>query len=44
MSDEIAVSHLFRVQWVLMCLGAWSYGNYVTDDRAYGMRLRKVLT
>ena len=37
------MSRLFRVQWVLMVLGYWGYGNHVTDDRAYGMRLRKVL-
>jgi hypothetical protein len=37
------VSTLFRVQFVLMALGKYGYGDHVTDDRAFPLRLKAVL-
>jgi hypothetical protein len=37
------VSRLFRVQFVLMALGQYGYGDHVTDPRAFGLRLEGFL-
>lgn len=37
-------SRAFRARFVLMALGHYGYGDHVTDERAFSMRLEKVLS
>lgn len=37
------VTRLFRVQFVLMALGRYGYGDHVTDPIAFHLRLAKIL-
>lgn len=37
------MSASFRARSVLMLLGKYSYGDYVTDPAAFALRVKKVL-